>query len=248
MNTYTLENTMNLDSKKINIIISIAGPSDVINVKGTPILKHLIDINGEPFLNIFIKNLNIDGNYIFIIQKKYNELFNLKTIITSIVPKSKIVEIDGFKNGSASTLFELKNVISLESPVLFVNSDFTMDWNSSLFIKFIQDSKCDSCLVTYTSNSPKHAYCLVKDDVVINVIEKKVISDIAIVGVYYWLTGKILMDSIFNLISNKTNKNDIYYISESFNVLIKKNFKTLTYPVKSIKTLDCENDIITFTL
>ena len=30
--------------------------------------------------------------------------------------------------------------------------------------------------------------------------------------------------------------------------LIKKNFKTLTYPVKSIKTLDCENDIITFTL
>ena len=120
MNTYTSENLMNPDNKKINIIISIAGPSDVINVKGTPILKHLIDINGEPFLKRFIKNLNIDGNYIFIIQKKYNDLFDLKTRITSIVPKSKIVEIDEFKNGSALTLFELKNVISLESSVLFV--------------------------------------------------------------------------------------------------------------------------------
>ena len=249
MSTYTLENISGIGNKmndNLNIVISIAGPSDVINVKGVPTLKHLIKINNEPFLSVFLKNLNIHGDYIFLIQKEYNDLFDLKKEIEYIVPKCKIIELDGFKNGSALTLFELKDIISLDKPVLFVNSDFTMDWDSNLFMEFIKNSKCDSCLVTYKSDSLKHSYCIVKDDIVTEVAEKKIISDVAIVGVYYWSNGNILINSIESMVKKQINHNGIYYISLSFNELVKENYKILTYPINSIKILDFESDITFF--
>jgi NDP-sugar pyrophosphorylase family protein len=247
--TSTLENILGIDNKmneNLNIVISIAGPSDVIDVKGVPTLKHLIKINDEPFLSVFLKNLNISGDYIFLIQKEYNDLFDLKKQIEDIVPKCKIIELDGFKNGSALTLFELRDNISIDKPVLFVNSDFTMDWDSNLFMNFIQNSKCDSCLVTYKSDSLKHSYCTVKDGIVMRVVEKKVISDVAIVGIYYWSNGNILINSIESMIKKEINHNGIYYISLSFNELVGENYKITTYPIDSIKILDFESDIPLF--
>jgi dTDP-glucose pyrophosphorylase len=245
----TLENILGIDNKmndNLNIVISIAGPSDVINVKGVPTLKHLINVNGKPFLSLFIENLNINGNYIFLIQKEYNDLFDLKKEIEDVVPKCKIIELDRFKNGSALTLFELRDIVSLSDPILFVNSDFTMDWNSNSFMDFIQDSKCDSCLVTYKSNLPKHSYCTVKNGIVTNIVEKEVISDIAIAGIYYWSNANILMRSIDSMVKKQINYNGVYYISLSFNELIEKKYKIVTYPIKSIKILDFEDDINVF--
>ena len=73
--------------------------------------------------------------------------------------------------------------------------------------------------------------------------EKEVISNIAVVGVYFWKSANILFKSIEKIIKDKISKNGIYYLSLSFNSLIDENYYVSYYNVNNIKILDTESDI-----
>ena len=243
-NTNTLKKYWHQDNNEdLKIVISISGPGDVIKINGVDVLKHLVIINNEYFLEKFLKSINITGQYIFIIQKKYDLIFDLQRILKSIITDCEIIVLDEFKNGAALTLFELKDKLDLESPVLFLNSDFIIDWNSQNFINFIRNDKCDVCLVTYKSSLPKHSYCELNGDKIINVVEKEVISENALVGIYFWSKSKILFNSIEKLIYGKITKNNQYYLSLTFNQIITDNHTISNFTVNSIKILDSENDL-----
>ena len=58
---------------KLNILIPMAGAGSRFEKAGYTFPKPLIDVNGEPMIKIVVDNLNIDGNYIFIVQKNHIE-------------------------------------------------------------------------------------------------------------------------------------------------------------------------------
>lgn len=241
--TNTLKKYSHPDNNNLKIVISISGPGDIITVNGKEILKHIVKINGEFFLEKFLNKINIQGDYIFIIQEKYDFMFGLKKIINSIMPDCKIIVINEFKNGAALTLYELKNILNFDSPILFLNSDFIIDWEPEKFINQIIKNEFDACLVTYKSNLSKHSYCEIINNQIINVVEKEVISDNALVGIYFWSKSKILFNSIEKLINNKITKNGQYYLSLTFNQMLSENYRILNFPVSQIKILDSENDL-----
>ena len=96
--------------------------------------KPLIEIKGKPMIQVVVESLNIEANFIYIVQKSHREKYNLDALLNLITPNCKIVEIEGITEGAACTTLLAKEFINVDSPLIITNSDQFIDWNSTEFM------------------------------------------------------------------------------------------------------------------
>jgi dTDP-glucose pyrophosphorylase len=101
----------------------MAGAGSRFEQAGYTFPKPLIDVEGKPMIQVVVDNLNIDANFIFIVQKSHREKYNLDTLLNLITPGCKIVEVDGVTEGAAVTTLLAKEYINNDAPLLMANSD-----------------------------------------------------------------------------------------------------------------------------
>jgi HAD superfamily hydrolase (TIGR01509 family) len=68
-----LNNQVNMTPKwkneKLNVLIPMAGAGSRFEQAGYTFPKPLIEVNGKPMIQVVIENLNLDANYIYVVQK-----------------------------------------------------------------------------------------------------------------------------------------------------------------------------------
>ena len=232
------------DDSDMNILIPMAGAGSRFEQAGYTFPKPLIEIHGKPMIQWVIESLNVKGNFIFIIQKKHQQKFNLRSLLTAIQPGCKIIETDGLTEGAACTTLLAKKHIDNNNPLLIANSDQFIEWNSSKsFYKFVS-KKVDGAILTFESFHPKWSYAKVnKANLVTKVAEKEVISNNATVGVYYWLKGKDYVVSAEKMIKQNLRVNNEFYVCPVFNTAIKNNKKIIIENVKKMWGLGTPEDL-----
>ena len=122
------------ENKKLNVLIPLAGLGSRFSDAGYIFPKPLIEINGKPMIQVVIENLNIDANYVFIIQKEHDEKYNLKKVLEIIKPNCKVVFAEGLTEGAACTTLLAEEHIDNENPLLIANSDQYIEWDSNEFM------------------------------------------------------------------------------------------------------------------
>ena len=180
---------------KMNVLIPMAGAGSRFAAAGYTFPKPLIDVEGKPMIQAVVDNLNIDANFIYVVQKEHRAKFNLDTLLNLITPNCKIVEVDGMTEGAACTTLLAKEFINNDEPLLMANSDQFVEWDSNEFMYKMIEQKVDGGILSFTATHPKWSFAKVDEyGYVTEVAEKNPISDIATVGVYYWakaiVTGK----------------------------------------------------------
>ena len=55
---------------KLNILIPMAGAGTRFQQAGYTFPKPLIEINGKPMIQLVVENLNVEANFIFVVQKR----------------------------------------------------------------------------------------------------------------------------------------------------------------------------------
>ena len=142
-------------------------------------------------INWVVNSLNIKANYIFIVQKEHLEKYNLKSSLNFIVKNPKIISLNSVTEGAACTTLLAKKYIDNSKPLLLANSDQYIEWNSSQAMYNFISKKVDGAILTFKSTHPKWSYAKTEtnSEKVLEVAEKKVISENATVGVYYWRKG-----------------------------------------------------------
>ena len=65
----------------MNIVIPMAGAGSRFEEAGYTFPKPLIEVNGQPMIQTVVSNLNIDGTYIFLVQKAHYDKYNLKNFL-----------------------------------------------------------------------------------------------------------------------------------------------------------------------
>ncbi len=131
-----------------------------------------------------VMNLNIEANYIFIVQQEHYKRYNLESVLNLIAPGCRIVQIDGLTEGAACTALLAREYIDNQSPLIIANSDQIVEWNSSEFLYSLQHQDLDGGLATFNSTHPKWSYAKVDSNgLVTEVAEKRPISDLATVGI-----------------------------------------------------------------
>jgi HAD superfamily hydrolase (TIGR01509 family) len=215
-------------NENLNILIPMAGAGSRFEQAGYTFPKPLIEVNGKPMIQVVVENLNIDANYIYVVQKSHREKYNLDTMLNLITPGCKVVEVDGLTEGAACTALLAKEYINNDSPLFFANSDQFVDWDSNEFMYKMQESNCDGGIVTFKATHPKWSFAKVDDNgFVTEVAEKNPISDNATVGYYYWKKGSDFVKYAEQMIDRNIRVNNEFYVCPVFNQAIEhsKNIK-----------------------
>jgi HAD superfamily hydrolase (TIGR01509 family) len=219
---------------KLNVLIPMAGAGSRFQQAGYTFPKPLIDVKGKPMIQVIVDNLNMDANYIFVVQKEHREMYNLDTLLNLITPNCKIVEVDGMTEGAACTTLLAKEHIDNDAPLVMANSDQFLEWDSNEFMYKMIEQKVDGGIITFTATHPKWSFAKVDEcGYVTEVAEKNPISNIATVGVYYWSKGSDYVKYAEQMIGKNIKTNNEFYVCPVFNEAIGDG--------KLIKTFDIEN-------
>jgi len=204
--------------KKLNVLIPMAGAGSRFAQAGYTFPKPLIEVRGKPMIQVVVENLNIEANYIFLVQKEHYETYNLKYLLNLIAPGCKIVQVDGLTEGAACTTLLAKEHIDNDAPLVMANSDQFVEWNSNECMYAFSADSIDGGILTFKATHPKWSYAkLDEDGFVSEVAEKKVISDEATVGVYYWRHGSDYVKYAEQMIKKDIRTNNEFYVCPVFN-------------------------------
>jgi HAD superfamily hydrolase (TIGR01509 family) len=212
--------------KKLNVLIPMAGAGSRFAQAGYTFPKPLIEVRGKPMIQVVVENLNIEANYIFIVQKEHYEKYNLKYLLNLIAPNCKIVQVDGLTEGAACTTLLAKEYIDSDAPLVMANSDQFVEWNSNECMYAFKADDIDGGILTFKATHPKWSYARLDDNgFVAEVAEKKPISDNATVGIYYWKKGSDYVKYAEQMISKNIRTNNEFYVCPVFNEAIEDGKK-----------------------
>lgn len=238
------ETTPKWTDKKLNVLIPMAGAGSRFQQAGYTFPKPLIEVNGKPMIQVVVENLNIDANFIFVVQKEHREKYNLDTLLNLITPNCKVVEVDGLTEGAACTALLAEEFIDNDNPLFFANSDQFVEWDSNEFFYKMNENDCDGGIVTFKATHPKWSFAKVDDTgLVTEVAEKNPISDNATVGFYYWKHGKDFVKYAKQMIERNVRVNNEFYVCPVFNQSIEDKKVIRTFQVEKMYGLGTPEDL-----
>ena len=231
----------------MNILIPMAGAGSRFAKAGYTFPKPLIEVNGKPMIQVVIDNINIEANYIFIVRKEHYEKYNLNYMLEMIAPGCKIVQVDHLTEGAACTTLLAKEYIDNDEQLLIANSDQWIDWDSSDFMYSVHGDHIDGGVLTFDNAHPKWSYAKTDENgFIIDIKEKKVISNNATVGIYHWKQGSDYVKYAEQMIANDVRVNGEFYVAPVYNEAIADDKKFKIYNVKKMMGLGTPEDLNIF--
>jgi len=233
-------------SDKLNVLIPMAGGGSRFQAQGYTFPKPLIDVKGKPMIQVVVDNLNIEANFIFIVQKAHYEKYNLKYLLNLVAPNCEIIQVDGLTEGAACTTLLAKDLINNNNPLLLANSDQFVEWNSNEVLYAFINSNVDAGIVTFESLHPKWSYVkLGEDGYAEEVAEKKPISKHATAGIYFWKIGADYIKYAEQMIKKEIRVNNEFYVCPVFNEAIedKKKIRIFEIPKNGMWGLGTPEDL-----
>ena len=244
INTLKMENNPKWKNDKLNVLIPMAGAGSRFEKAGYTFPKPLIDVNGKPMIQVVVYNLNLDSNFIYVVQTSHRKKYNLDTLLNLITPNCKIIEVDGITEGAACTALLAKEYIDNDNPLFFANSDQFVEWSSSDFMYKMQETNFDGGIVTFKSTHPKWSFAkLDENNFVSMVAEKNPISDLATVGYYFWKNGADFVKYAEQMINNNIRVNNEFYVCPVFNEAINDGKKIITFNASKMWGLGTPEDL-----
>ena len=129
-----------------------------------------------------------------------------------------------------------KKYIDNSKPLLLANSDQYIEWNSSQAMYNFISKKVDGAILTFKSTHPKWSYAKTEtnSEKVLEVAEKKVISENATVGVYYWRKGSDYIKYTKSMIRKNIRINNEFYVCPVYNEAIQDNKNIIIHNIKNV--------------
>lgn len=233
--------------KDLNILIPMAGAGSRFQQAGYTFPKPLIEVNGKPMIQVVVDNIGFDSNYTYVVQKEHYEKFNLQYLLNLITPNCNIVQVEGVTEGAACTTLLAKEFIDNDKPLIIANSDQYVEWNPIDFYYRMIETKADGGILTFKSTHPKWSFVkLDENENVIEVAEKKPISNIATVGIYYWNKGSEYVKYAEQMIEKNIRVNNEFYVAPIFNEAIGDNKKIKIFNIEKMWGLGVPEDLNIF--
>jgi NDP-sugar pyrophosphorylase family protein len=233
----------------MKILIPMAGAGSRFAKEGYTLPKPLIDVNGKPMIQAVVENLDFGCEYIFLVRKehlnKYKGLSNTLERITN--GKCSIVEVGGLTKGAACTALLAKEYIDCDEDLLIANSDQLIEYEPQNFKMLKTLSRSDAIVFTFNDADPKWSFVKTNSGgFVIEVAEKRPISDIATCGIYWYRKGSDFVKYAKRMIEKDIKVNNEFYIAPVYNELIQDGKKIIPFYVSKMWGIGTPEDLRTF--
>lgn len=222
----------------INIVIPMSGAGTSFIQAGFTFPKPLIDINGKPMVQLVIENIipKSNHNFIFVYRKEYDK-YSLNQIFSNTTKGNfSSIPLIAPTQGALCSVLNAVDYINNDQELIIANADQVIDTDINDFIKFARSQKADGVIMTFNSHHPRWSYARVNNSGnVLEVAEKKVISDQATVGIYYYKKGSDFVKAAFSLIEKNIRFNNDFYVCPVFNEMVLDGKRVITWEIKQSK-------------
>jgi HAD superfamily hydrolase (TIGR01509 family) len=224
----------NKKKMKVNILIPMAGEGSRFRSKGFHRSKPFIDVAGKPMIEWVLDNVSsslVDAQWIFVIRQEHDPNGVMTNQLKTLRPNAIIVHVATLTEGSACTTLLARGLIDSSTPLLIVNSDQYLEWDVDAFWTcVIREAQSDGNIVCFHHprhlNDTKWSYASTDSEgVVLDVQEKKVISENATVGIYYWTRGSDYVAMTDHMIRQDIRVNNEFYVAPVYNQGIARGMK-----------------------
>lgn len=225
----------------MKIIIPMAGWGSRLRPHTLTIPKPMVPIAGKPIVQRLVEGLveSVEGSIEeinFIIRKEFGQATEDKLReVARALNTTCIISYQESPEGTAHAIYCAKESLEGNVIVAFADTLFRTD--------FKIDASKDGVIWVNRVDDPK-AFGVVKlngDNVITDFIEKpqEFVSDLAIIGIYYFKDGEALKSEIKYLLDNDIREKGEYQLTNALENLKKKGAKFV--PGEVTEWLDCGN-------
>lgn len=226
----------------LNILIPMAGEGRRFKEAGYILPKPLIDVRGKPMIQRVVENIALSGHYIFVIRPDHVCDFLMTTF-----PRSSFVISEKLTEGAACSVLLAKEHINNDNPLLIANADQLVEWSGERFIEAMNKRGVDGGVLTFAANHPKWSYVRTDEHgLVVEVAEKKVISNVATVGIYWYRKGSEYVRYAERMIAKNFRVNGEFYVAPVFNEYLDDGKRVATYPCDRMIGLGTPEDLAAY--
>jgi NDP-sugar pyrophosphorylase family protein len=207
----------------LNIVLPIAGRGSRFVNAGFEVPKPLIPIHGIPMLQWVVANLRPEQphRFIFMALLEHLEHSEMAAFIERIAPGGIVIPVNAVTEGAACTVLLARDHIDSDDPLMIANTDQYVDLPIDDYLDAFDASTLDGFIMTFTASDPKWSYArLGSDRRVLEVVEKKVVSHDATVGVYNYRRGSDFVRAADEMIRKGLRVNGEFYVAPTYNQII----------------------------
>ncbi|WP_118986073.1 glycosyltransferase family 2 protein [Photorhabdus sp. CRCIA-P01] len=200
----------------LNIVVPMAGRGSRFSKKGYADPKPLIPLGDKRMIEVVINNLKpkCEHRFTFICQQEHLDKYNYKQELLRMAPGCEIIGINGITEGAACTVMCSEHLINNDEPLMIANSDQWVDIDINDYLDCMQSKNLDGLIMTMKADDPKWSFAKINDaGYVTDVIEKKVVSDEATVGIYNYKKGSDFCRHVKTMIERNELSNGEFYVA-----------------------------------
>jgi dTDP-glucose pyrophosphorylase len=209
----------------IQVIMPMGGLGQRFVDAGYDTPKPLIEFEGKAMFMHALESFPSDWNIIsiFVIRKDQDDQYNLRSQILDILPTAKIAILDHNTMGAVETCLIAEDLILDDYPIIVADCDTR--FHSAEYNHKAANLVSDGLLLSFNSNDPRYSYAKLDETTgnVIETAEKVVISSHALLGGYFFKSGKL-----FKELANEFMNNPLpdglkeYFLSHLFNIMLSR--------------------------
>jgi HAD superfamily hydrolase (TIGR01509 family) len=237
----------------MNIILPIGGRGERFQKEGYTLPKPLLPIFEKPMIEYVLDHLTYDvtQDEVFIIYNTHLDAYNFSDVIKRKYPHIHLINIDKQTRGACETLLlgiqEIFTSYDYNEKTILLDCDtfYTQDI-VSVFREYNENMVF---YVKNTSPNPIYSYIeLDQDQMILNIAEKKKISDNANIGTYAFRNIYEFYDSCKYVLENNINFNGEPYTSCAIHVLLenKNIFKGYEVSNNRVFSLGTPKELTTY--
>jgi HAD superfamily hydrolase (TIGR01509 family) len=231
VNYYRVARTIR-ESERVNVVIPAAGQGKRFAEVGYQHPKPLIDVDGRPMLDLVLENFRSLGRPIVIMQRRHVERYCADSLIRGLAADAEIITVDGMTEGAACTVLAAESLIDNANELILANSDQVVDADLGAFVARMREVEADGGILTFRDDDPKWSYARVDaTGRVAEVAEKRVISEHATVGIYYFRHGSDFVRAAREMIRKDARVNGEFYVCPAFNELVSAGLEVYIHEI-----------------
>ena len=203
----------------------MAGRGSRFNKAGYTLPKPLLPVFGRPMIEVVIENLRPSQphRFVFICQREHLSAHNLESTLQQAGSNTLIIPIDQVTEGAACTVLLAEADIKNDDALMIANCDQYIATPIDAYMRCMAEEGFDGFIMTMTANDPKWSYIgLGANGNVNRVVEKKVVSNEATVGIYNYRRGRDFVAAAREMIESNDRTNNEFYVAPAYNYMIRR--------------------------
>lgn len=192
---------------RITVVIPAAGEGRRFAEAGYTVAKPLIPVLDVPMVQRVLANVTPTGATAFVVGR----------------------DLVGATEGTLDTILRAERLIEPEGGLLIALVDQLVDFAVNDFVRV--GNTADGAIITFASGRPDLSYVDVDDQgAITRIVDKVVVSDTAVAGVYYFRRARGFLDSARSVVRNEERGyRGEYVISSAIARMLRRGDRLLSY-------------------